>query len=79
MLKSCWGRLHLNQSLLGFSSFGYFSKEESRGRNVSEYLKSVDDHIASPWMCPMTKCVFPADSREQSRMGFVGGVLDIAV
>ena len=79
MLKSCWGQLHLDQSLLGFYAFGYFSKEERRGSNVSEYLKSVEEHLASPWLCPLTKCVFLADSREQSRWGFNGYIRDIAV
>ena len=79
MLKSCWAQLRLNQNFLGFYAFGYFSKEERRGRNVSEYLKSVEEHLPSPWLCPMTKCVFPADSREQSRWGFNGCIFDIAV
>ena len=79
MLKSCWAQVHLNQSLLGFYAFGCFSKEERRGMNVSEYLNSIEDHLPSPWICPMTKCVFSADSREQSRWAFGVAISNIAV
>ena len=36
----CWAQL-FDQSLLLFYVFGYFSKEERRGENISEYLRSM--------------------------------------
>ena len=79
MLKSCWAQLRLNQSLLGFYAFVCLSKEERRGRNVSVYLKIIEEHTASPWVCQMTKCVFRANNREQSRWGIHGRINHIAV
>ena len=67
MLRSCWAQLRLDQNLLRFYAFGYFSKQERRGRNISEYLKSVEKHLPSPWLCPLIKCVRPEDNRETSR------------
>ena len=40
---------------------------------------SVEEHIASPWLCPMTKCVSRAGNREQLRWDFRGVINDIAV
>ena len=79
MLKRCWAQLRLNQSLLGFYAFGFFWKEERLGRNVSVYLKSVEEQTSSPRLCPMIKCVFRADNREQSRTGFAGDIYDMSV
>ena len=79
MLKSCWAQLRFYQSLLGFYAFDYFSKKERRGTIVSDYPKSMEEHLASPWLRPFTKCVFRADSREQSRWGFNETIFDIAV
>ena len=79
MRKSCWAQLRLNQSLLGFYAFSYFSKEERLGRNVSKYLKSAEEHLPRPWLIPLTKCVFPAESREELRWGFGGAIFNVAV
>ena len=79
MLRSCWAQLRLDQSLLGFCAFGYFSKEERRDRNTSEYLKSVEEHLPSPWLCPLTKCVGREDMREISRWNIGETVFHLAV
>ena len=79
MLRGCWARLRLNESLLGFFCFGYFSKEERRDRNISEYLKIVEKHLPSPWLCPLTKCIGPEDNRENSRWNIGSIVWSLAV
>ena len=74
MLKGYWTQVCLYQSLLGFYAFGYFWKEDRQDRNISEYLKSVEKHLPSPWLCPLTKYVGPEDSRESSRWN-VGNIV----
>ena len=77
--KRCWNSLRRDRSLFAFNVFGHISKQERRGRNISQYLNSVTEHFPSPWLYPMTKCVGPEDSRELSRWNIRFHVNDLWV
>ena len=79
LLKRCWSVLSRDRSLFAFNVFGNLSKRERLSKNVSMYLNSVTEHFPSPWLYPMTKCVGPEDSREQSRWNIQWRIKNLSV
>ena len=79
LIKRSWHWLRRDQTLFAYEVFGYLSRQERQSKYVSEYLESVTKHFPSPWLRPMTKCIVPEDSREQSRWNIERNIFDLAV
>ena len=65
--------------MFAFYIYGPLSKQERQELYISQYLKSVTEHIPSPWLCPLEKCVGPEDKSESSRWNIEIEVLDLSV